>query len=320
MATILAADIGATNSRFAHFTLQEGQEARLQNSVWLKTAGAGSFGELLTQVAGSDLGLAPSEADLACFAVAGPVLGGVYCQPPWIAWDIDLARDQPAHGLGPSLLINDFAAQAWACRTPAVAGARLVLEGRDDPTGVVGVIGAGTSLGHAALLPNDGGVVLASEFGHAPFPFAAGKELDFRSFLVHRAGQVQPSNDMVVSGRGLSHVHHFLTGHKRPPEQVGRVMGRDSETVAWMARIYGRACRQWALAVLALGGLYIAGGLAAKLPVLVEHPAFGQEFRLGESMVQVLERIPVRLNANEQSGLWGAAAAVLHWSGQQGYN
>ncbi|MCB2226073.1 MAG: glucokinase [Desulfarculaceae bacterium] len=313
MPSILTADIGATNSRFAHVAGEEDQGLELKNSVWLKTAEAGTFQHLLEQVEASELGLAPKEADLACFAVAGPVIGGTYCQPPWIEWDIDLERDRPAHGLGPSLLINDFVAQAWACRTPAVDDAREVLSGDPDPDGVIGVIGAGTSLGHAALLPGAGGLVLASEFGHAPFPFAGGREREYREFLSGQVDMDQPSNDVTVSGRGLAHVHHFLSGDKLSPKEAGQAMGEDSETVRWMARFYGRACRQWALGCLALGGLYIAGGLAAKLPVLVEHPAFGREFRLAESMVHVLERIPVLLNTNEQSGLWGAAAAALHW-------
>lgn len=315
MPKILTADIGATNSRFAHLAGEDDQGLELKQSVWLKTSEAASFQHLLEQVADSELGLAPKEADLACFAVAGPVLGGSYCQPPWIAWDIDLGRDRPAHGLGPSLLINDFVAQAWACRTPAVKQAREVLSGDPDPEGVTGIIGAGSNLGHAALLPGAGGLVLASEFGHAAFPFAGGRERDYRDFLAGRTGMEQPSSDVTVSGKGLSSLHHFLTGDKLTPEEVGRALGPDTRTARWMARFYGRACRQWALACLALGGLYIAGGLAAKLPILVEHPEFAREFRLSESMAQVLERIPVLLNSNEQSGLWGAAAAALHWQG-----
>ncbi len=313
MPSILAADIGATNSRFAHFAGDDCQGLRLLNSVWLGTREAASFGELLEQVRGSELGLAPEQADLACFAVAGPVLGGVYCQPPWISWDIDLARDRPAHGLGPSLLINDFVAQAWACLTPAVDQARQVVTGEKDPHGAVAVIGAGSNLGHAALLPDGRGghLALASEHGHAAFAFAGGAEQDYRRFLVERTGQAQPTCDTVVSGKGLSHVHHFLTGRKLEPPEVGRSAGAGSETMQWMARFYGRACRQWALAVLALGGLYIAGGLAARLPVLVEHPEFVREFRLSQTMGQLLERIPVYLNPNQESGLWGAAAAAL---------
>ena len=317
MADILAADIGATNSRFAHFAGSGQNDLRLVNSVWLPTAEAASFGELIAQARASDLGLAWEQAQAACFGVAGPVLGGAYCQPPWIAWDIDLARDRPAQGLGPCLLINDFVAQAWACLTPLAARARILLPGQAEEGATVAVIGAGSSLGHAALVPGPDGsyAPLASEFGHAAFAFAQGREQEYRRFLREHTGREQPTNDLVVSGKGLSHVHHFLSGDKLSAPEVGRAVDQDSETIRWMARFYGRACRQWALAVLALGGLYIAGGLALRLPAMVEHAEFSREFLLPASMPQVLDRIPVRLIQDEQSGLWGAAGAALHWLG-----
>jgi glucokinase len=64
--------------------------------------------------------------------------------------------------------------------------------------------------------------------------------------------------------------------------------------------------------VLARGGVYIAGGVAAKLPAIVTHPEFEQQFRSSKTMRAMLEKIPVFLNKNEESGLWGAALfAVL---------
>jgi len=59
--------------------------------------------------------------------------------------------------------------------------------------------------------------------------------------------------------------------------------------------------------VLARGGVYISGGVAAKLPILVTHPAFEQQFFNSRAMAPVLKKIPVYLNTNEDSGLWGAA-------------
>ena len=76
-----------------------------------------------------------------------------------------------------------------------------------------------------------------------------------------------------------------------------------------MARFYARACRNYALQVLARGGVYIAGGVAAKAPVLVTHPEFEAEFRRSPTMAHLLAKIPVFLNRNEESGLWGAALA-----------
>ena len=74
-----------------------------------------------------------------------------------------------------------------------------------------------------------------------------------------------------------------------------------------MARFYGRACRNYALQVLARGGVYISGGVAAKVPALISHPEFELQFRNSNTLRTILASIPVFLNTNEESGLWGAA-------------
>jgi glucokinase len=113
--------------------------------------------------------------------------------------------------------------------------------------------------------------------------------------------------EMVLSGRGLVLIHHYLTGQKLRPSQISEQIGDDDLTVQWMARFFGRVCRNYALQLLAYGGVYIAGGIAAKLPQLVTHPEFAAAFRSSATMSDELKKIPVFLNANEESGLWGAA-------------
>jgi len=113
--------------------------------------------------------------------------------------------------------------------------------------------------------------------------------------------------EYIVSGRGLSLVHQFLAGEKLTPAEVSAGLSHDSETLEWTARFYGRSCRNYALQVLARGGVYIAGGVAAKIPLLVMHPAFERQFTNSKTMAPMLKKIPVYLNTNEESGLWGAA-------------
>ncbi|NJD55837.1 MAG: glucokinase, partial [Nitrospirae bacterium] len=79
------------------------------------------------------------------------------------------------------------------------------------------------------------------------------------------------------------------------------------ETHAWAAKFYARACRKYVLETHALGGLYVAGGLAAKTPVLLGHPEFEKEFRSSDTMSHLLEHVPVCLINDENSGLWGGA-------------
>lgn len=305
---ILAADIGGTTSRFLAFEAGETDSLTpVSGRVELATAEASSFAELLGRV-WPVLGIAPREFAMACLAVAGPIRGGVYCKPPNIAWDIDVSGAMTDLKLARCLLINDFVAQAYACLTEAVSGALLVKVGQADPNGALAVIGAGTGLGHCALLPVDGQMVpVPSEGGHAGFPFVGPEEAAFEAFAREAMDRPYCHGDLIVSGPGLSLLHRFLTGEDLSPEEVAARLTAGAPTQVWFSRFYGRACRDYALTVLSTRGLTIAGGVAARNPLLVQTPHFVEEFVSSPSHADLLGRIPVHLNRNEDSGLFGAA-------------
>ena len=306
---ILAADIGGTNSRFAHFTVDDNEALALIESQWIETENSSSFSHLLQLLNESDFAMPLNQCDVAVLAVAGPVVEGVYSNPPNIQWDIDTSNSGRDFGLSHCILINDFAAQAYACRSPIIETAHQVVHGTIDSTATLAVIGAGTGLGMAALTPDGVGgfVAVPSEGGHGTFPFESRAEFEFMHFVIETLATPYVEAEFVVSGRGLSIIHQFLTGEKLSPAEVGAELSPDSETLAWMARFYGRVCRNFALQVLARGGVYIAGGVAAKLPALVTHSEFGRQFCNSDTMRNTLDQIPVFLNTNQESGLWGAA-------------
>jgi glucokinase len=311
---ILAADIGGTNARFGAFAAAGDGALSLLGACWLPTARSASFPDLVARL-GREGGLpfAAAEADVAAVAIAGPVEEGSRSAPPNIAWDLDLARDAAALGLARWVLLNDFAAQAFACRTEVWDRAEPVLPGRPDPQGVRAVVGAGTGLGKAALAPDGRGgwLALSTEAGHGLFPLAGEEEFAFWRFLRQATGRSQVIGDMVCSGSGLSLLHRFLAGEERTPEEVAAGFGPGSATLEWFARFLGRACREFALQTVSLGGLVVAGGIAARNPQVVRHPAFAAEFRESETHAPLLARIPVRLSTDQDAGLWGAAWAGL---------
>jgi len=308
MKSILAADIGGTNSRFAHFQTNLETTPHLVDITWLPTAGAESFPQLLEQLRLSGFNLPLDRADIAVFAVAGPVEHGAYCAPPNISWDIDLKKDVPKEALQRFELVNDFVAQAYACRSPVGQAARHILEGHNVAEGTVGVLGAGTGLGKAALVPvGREFLVLPSEGGHACFPFVSQREFLFQEFYKEKIGRKQLTGNFVVSGMGLSYIHWFLSGEHLAPHEVTAGFSAESETLAWAARFYGRVCRDYALEILALGGLYIAGGIAARNPEILTHDQFRSEFRDSPDLARIMANIPVFLIDNQDSGLWGAA-------------
>ncbi|HDQ39503.1 MAG TPA: glucokinase [Desulfonatronum sp.] len=308
--TLLAADIGGTSSRFAVFSDDAGQ-LRLDQSVRIPTIQAASFAELLVLLKQGPLGRLLPRCCAAALAVAGAVQGGVFAKPPNIPWEIDL-RTTDLAGLPKQVtLLNDFAAQAYACGTGIAAQAVVINPSVVRGEGVVAVIGAGTGLGHGLLIRGKNSLqALPSEAGHMAFAFSGKAERDYERFLLERTGLEYIHADVVVSGRGLTLLHAYHFQEELEPARVASALTPDSPVQDWFARFYGRASRQFALAVLAMGGIFVTGGVAAKNPNLVLDPAFMAEFVNSPAYGRLLQSIPVSLNTNEDSGLWGAALSA----------
>lgn len=306
MAKILAADIGGTNSRFALFTAK-GDTLEMGDSIWLETHGAATFPELLKQLWESDFPVRPGSFDAAVLAPAGAVHQGVTCPDlPNAPWGIDIREVD--FGTDAVCLINDFSAQAYACRTTAVDNAVVIQEGQGVDGETIGVIGAGTGLGYSALLKSGNTwKALPSEGGHMAFPFFGRDEAEYAEFNQVESGRNWPEGDSVVTGLGLQLVHRFLTGEELSPKEISEKITPESETTRWYARFYARACRNWAIGVMSLGGFFIAGGIAAKNPMFVNVPEFIKEFHNSHVYQDFLHSVPVKLNCNEESGLFGAA-------------
>jgi glucokinase len=72
-------------------------------------------------------------------------------------------------------------------------------------------------------------------------------------------------------------------------------------------KIYGAEAGNLALKLLPYGGLYLAGGIAAKNLALMQSGEFIQAFTRKGRMGALLERIPVHVVLEPQVGLIGAA-------------
>ena len=134
-------------------------------------------------------------------------------------------------------------------------------------------------------------LAMASEGGHASFPFQSPEEYEFHEFLKRRLGQPYAWGDVVLSGSGLVALHAFLTGQEWSAQAVSADAPQTSETHRWFSRLYGRACRNLALETYATGGVYVTGGVAAKNPHFVTSDAFREEFHLSPTYADLLARI-----------------------------
>lgn len=312
---LLTADIGGTNCRFAHFTLS-GEVLTLHSVLWEKTADIPDTDTLLEACAAS-MGLHPREADALIIAMAGPITGGLRGTLTNAPLEVDLTDARTRHGIRRCRIINDFTAEAYACLTDIAARARMVVTPTSPPPEGVeahtrGVLGAGTGLGTASLVRDTAGSWLAvpAEGGHTVFPFIGEEEIAFQAFICRELGYPYARGDDVLTGRGLTLLHRFLTGRNLSPSEVGeQALGRDCPTLRWYARFYARTCRNWILTTLCRGGLYIAGGIAARNPFIATCPWFSEEFHTTPRFEALIRSVPVFLIEDKNSGLWGAARA-----------
>jgi glucokinase len=312
MTRILAADIGGTDCRFGLFEHLPGSEPRLVDSYSIPTGSVGSFAELLGRVRDAGPWIDPAAVDRIVLAVAGPVRNEGYCGLTNASWDIDLREPEVGLPLDRTELINDFVAQALGCQTRYAAESSILIQKGVSRPGVVVAVGPGTGLGLCALVPLPGGqpgfLPLPSEGGHAPLAFVSQREFEFLRFLQVRTGHSHAFGDMVVSGRGLTAMHLFLTGRNLSPVEVAREIGPQDETARFFARFFARSCRAYTLHVLAWGGLFLCGGIAAKNPFLAAHEEFLREFRDCPAYSRHLSEVPIQLITAPDTGLHGAAS------------
>ncbi len=325
---MLVADLGGTQSRFFRFSCED-REISVKEGVVLSSRQT-SFKTLLEEVFSKwpDRGKILRDVSVLVFAAAGPLRDGRI-----VMTNAGFAVEKgPAEALFPRarcLIMNDFEAQAWACLSPVMRDAALVVPGRLDPESTAGenvaglsglsgdaspvvVTGAGTGLGAAWLLPgqHDAPVVLPSEAGHMAFPFEGGEETAFSDFLSARHDGGEVTAEFVLSGSGLALLYEHLCGRARDPALFTREEGfAESPCCGLFARFYGRFCRMAALALLPQA-VVLTGGVAGRTPSLVRHPEFVREFlRSRGGQKTFLEGVPVWLNAHPRAGLWGAARA-----------
>lgn len=321
---ILSADIGGTNCRFAHFTLEK-DRLELHSEIWLKTANIPTT-DILLEACTEHIGRHPHDADVLIIGVAGPISNDKKAKLTNAPLEIDLTEAERRYGIKRCRIINDFMAEAYACLTGITNMAQQILptlEASPDPSqktlsscvhvdkkAPIAVIGAGTGLGTASLVRESCGswMAIPAEGGHTTFPFVGQEEIAFQAFASKEMGYPYVRGDDVLTGRGLSLLHHFLHGEKLDAREVAaQVLQEESDTLHWYARLYARMCRNWVLTTLCRGGLYITGGIAAKNPHVVACDAFREEFYNTPHFLDLLKSIPVFLNTNKSSGLWGTA-------------
>lgn len=258
----------------------------------------------------------------ASIAVAGLVRGDVIAvtRTRWF-----LSRSGLQAMLGePPLLLNDFAAEAWALNSPD-ARAPEVLGGSTKLTlrrpGTYLVLGVTSGLGAAVVNQSEAGVVtvLATEAGHGMFAPATQE-------LTQLAAELAPSRypvlaEDVVSAPALLAIYDLVaarsksrTGARTPEEVAGSIA---TDTVARQAcELFSRAFWSHAGSLVvtygAWDGVLVTGSLLTALKPILRRPDVQAPFLAITPYQRYLDLVPRGFVLPVNGELVGAAEALRH--------
>lgn len=298
---LLAGDIGGTKTllRCANDDGTAVHEARFESPAW------STFDDLLRSFL-ADLG--DVVIDASCFALAGAVLDG-RAEVTNVGWVLEETALTNAFPIGRVSLINDFYAVGLGVPLLGPDDVLSLQQGQRDPNAPIAILGAGTGLGEA-LVVKAGGVhhVVPGEGGHADFSPQDEEQAGLFLHLHRQFGHV--SSERVISGMGLVNIFTYLGGEDITAAEIAdRADAGDpvaARTFAIFVDAYGAEAGDLALRTLARGGVYLAGGVAAKNVRWFTDGAFIDAFTRKGRFSDVNQTIPVDLIMNEQVGLIGA--------------
>jgi glucokinase len=317
---VLAGDLGGTKALLGIADLAEGRPKFLLTRR-LASADFSGVAGLLEQFR-AEAGDALRGVAAACLAVAGPLSAdGRRVRFTNLPWESD--ADELSRQLGmPVRFANDFA--AVAAGVSAVAPEQLITlqAGAPVANGLRLAIGAGTGLGVAAVVGEGRNLrILSSEGGHVGF--APANELQDAFAVWLRREHERATAERAISGMGLINLYRFLATRETPEDPdplvaadpaavIGARALSDAGSLARKAAMeffacYGAFAGDMALAFMARGGVYLAGGVTQKLQPLLLQSAFLTAFNAKAEHADLAEQMPVLLVTDPEIGLAGAA-------------
>ena len=320
---VLAGDIGATKTNLGLFSLNSEGPKRLSFCSF------SSCGEVeLVRRAKEFLLECQVTQNLAaiCFGVAGPVYDGCV-EATNLGLKLSEKELQKEFGCSCLVLVNDLFATAAAIpllseNELAVLQPGSFLKGGCATTAV---LAPGTGLGMAFLVDAEKLHILASEGGHVDFAPRNEDEVELWRYLKLRFGRV--SRERLLSGPGLLNICGWLRQKEISRTSSGQIpilsepylsaadivaaadAGETLEVKALeiFVTLLGSVAGDFALTGMAAGGLYLAGGIPAKIIDHLRRERFLLAFCDKGRMASWLEKIPVKVVLDSEAALLGAA-------------
>jgi glucokinase len=320
---ILAGDVGGTKCNLALFSEKNGT----LTTVFNKRFASKEFAKFDLIVKEFSRLAAPHVTDpvvAAGFGVAGPVIEN-HVRATNLPWVVDARTLEQELQVGKIILMNDLGATGHSIEHLAPREFCVLNPGKPEPGGTRALLAAGTGLGQSILVwDGERYRIVPSEGGHSDFAPHTEQQIELLRFMRRRYPQV--SWELILSGRGFRTIHEFLApkvlhaSFEDPdadpaPEITRRGLDKScrvcSDTLDLWTAIYGAEAGNLALKVLALGGVYVAGGIAVKILEKMRDGSFFHAFKDKWKFEGLLSNIPVSIILNESAPLLGAAYEAL---------
>lgn len=304
----LLADIGGTNARFALW-----QAGRASEPVILPVA---DFATAEDAMAEALRRLAPATPpQRAILALAGPVLE----EPVRLTnadWALSSAAIADRFGMKRVRLVNDFLALAHALPHLGAADVHRIGGGHAVADAPMLVVGPGTGLGAAGLVPSPSGpIAVPTEGGHIGLAGETAREDAVVGALRNRCGRA--GAEEALSGRGLVNLHAIvadLQGVAAPPRDAAAIVAAagscpvaDEALTHFLAFLAGFA-GDMALAWGARGGVFIAGGILPRLLPMLDARQFREQFEAKPPMRHWMADVPLAVVTHPAPAFLGLAA------------
>ncbi|TAN71499.1 MAG: glucokinase [Methylobacter sp.] len=317
---ILAGDIGGTKTVLSILTRDSNGSLTCLQEQTYSSQQYSEFDDILAA-------FLPADAHIksACFGVAGPVVNQ-RCQTTNLPWLLDAAALEIKLGTSKVKLLNDLEAMALGMLYLPEHDLVELNPNAEIQAGNIAVIAAGTGLGEA-ILYWDGNkhYPIATEGGHSDFA-AQNPQQDQLLAYLRRIYPDHVSCERILSGIGFSHLYDFLCEQGFAPpcadlsdinSDVDRnavisglgVSGDDplcAEAVRFFVELYGAETGNLALKSLAMGGVFIGGGIGPKILPALQNGNFIQAFKAKGRFLPLLDKVSVKLSLNSRTPLIGA--------------
>ena len=321
---ILAGDVGGTKCNLALFSESGGK----LTPVFRQRFASKEFAQFdlivkeFYRLAGPHL--LGKKVVAAAFGVAGPVINN-RVRATNLPWTVDTEHLIKELKVKQVVLLNDLGATGHSIEHLPPEDFCVLNPGKPEFGGTKALLAAGTGLGQSILVWNGSRYqVVPSEGGHSDFAPHTEIQIELLRFMRRRYPQV--SWELILSGRGFRTLHEFLSPNVKhasfedpdadpAPEITRKGLDKSCATCAdtldlWTS-IYGAEAGNLALKVLALGGVFVAGGIAVKILDKMKDGTFFKAFQDKWKFETLLGNIPVSVVLNESAPLIGAAYEAL---------